>query len=150
MGDGSRRPLAAGAGACRPPSGAGVERDAAGLDPRWPRAALWFAPSAAYLWMLPLGAAGLLLCVVPIHNDPLVRVASLVVLAVSASLWLREAHDLSRFVVAIMGRLPIVTPVVRLRGHAQRRGPDDRSAAARVRGRRTAAAPAMDGDGGRS
>ena len=57
-------------------------------------AALWFAPSAAYLWVLPLGVAGLLLCVVPIHNDPLVRIASLLVLAVSASLWLREAHDL--------------------------------------------------------
>jgi hypothetical protein len=73
-------------------------------------AALWFAPSAAYLWVLPLGAAGLLLSVVPIHNDPIVRIASLLVLAVSASLWLRETHDLSRFVVAIMGRLPMITP----------------------------------------
>jgi hypothetical protein len=73
-------------------------------------AALWFAPSAAYLWVLPLGAAGLLLSVVPLHNNPLVRVASLLVLAVSASLWLRETHDLSRFMVAIMGRLPIITP----------------------------------------
>ena len=43
-------------------------------------------------------------------NDPLVRVASIVVLCVSGTLWLREATELSRFIVAIMGRLPIVTP----------------------------------------
>ena len=72
--------------------------------------ALWFAPSAAYLWVLPLAAAGVLLAIVPSHNDALVRLASLVVLAVTATLWLREAHDLLRFIVAIMGRLPIVTP----------------------------------------
>lgn len=72
--------------------------------------ALWFAPSAAYLWVLPLAAAGVLLSVVPIHNNSLVRIASLLVLAVSATLWLRHTHDLSRFIVSIMGRLPIVTP----------------------------------------
>jgi hypothetical protein len=73
-------------------------------------ACLWYAPSAAYLWILPLFSAGLLLSLVPPNNDPVVRIASLVVLCVSGTLWLREASELSRFIVAIMGRLPIVTP----------------------------------------
>ena len=72
--------------------------------------ALWFAPSAAYLWVLPLATAGVLLAILPVHNDAVVRVASLLVLAVTATMWLGEAHDLLRFIVAIMGRLPIVTP----------------------------------------
>ena len=99
-------------------------------------AALWFAPSAAYLWVLPLARGGPAALVVPVHNDRSVRVASLVVLAVSASLWLREAHDLSRFVVAIMGRLPIVTPSFVYAAMISVAGADDRAAAARVRGRR--------------
>jgi hypothetical protein len=73
-------------------------------------ACLWFAPSAAYLWVLPLLAAGLLLSIVPAHNDPLVRIASVIVLGAAATLWLRETRDLSYFIVAIMGRLPLVTP----------------------------------------
>jgi hypothetical protein len=72
--------------------------------------ALWFAPAAAYLWVLPLAAAGVLLSIAPIRHAAIVRIASLIVLGVSASLWLREAHELSRFIVAIMGRLPIITP----------------------------------------
>jgi hypothetical protein len=74
--------------------------------------ALWFAPSAAYLWVLPLLAAGLLLAPVAPRRDALVRICSLLVLAVSGSLWVPETHDLLRFVVAVMGRLPMVTPVV--------------------------------------
>jgi hypothetical protein len=73
-------------------------------------ACLWFAPAAAYLWILPLLSAGLLLSMTPPGNDALVRIASLLVLCVSGTLWLREAGDLSRFMVAVMGRLPIVTP----------------------------------------
>ena len=73
--------------------------------------ALWFAPSAAYLWVLPLCAAGLLLATLPAQSDLVIRFASLVILAVAGTLWLRETHDLLRFVVAVMGRLPIVTPV---------------------------------------
>jgi hypothetical protein len=71
---------------------------------------LWFAPAAAYLWVLPLLAAGLLLSVAPLRHDLAVRAASIVVLGVSGTMWLREANDLSRFVVAVMGRLPVVTP----------------------------------------
>jgi hypothetical protein len=72
--------------------------------------ALWFAPSAAYLWLWPLLAAGLLLSVVPPRLDAAIRLASLVVLGIAGTLWLADTHDLLHFVVAVMGRLPIVTP----------------------------------------
>ena len=71
---------------------------------------LWAAPAAAYLWLLPLLVAALLLAVVPPRHDAAVRLASLVILAVAATFWLREIHDLLRFVVTVLGRLPIVTP----------------------------------------
>jgi peptidase M28-like protein len=74
-------------------------------------ATLWAAPAAAHLWVLPLLAAGLLLVLTPADSAPLMRAAAVVILAVSASLWLREAIDLSRFVVAVFGRLPQITPV---------------------------------------
>jgi hypothetical protein len=73
--------------------------------------ALWFAPAAAYLWVLPLLAAGLVTSLAPVRHDWVVRIGSVLVLAVSATLWARETTELLRFVVAIMGRLPIVTPV---------------------------------------
>lgn len=73
-------------------------------------AALWLAPAAAYLWMLPLLSAGLLLVLVPPANSVAVRAVSIVVLAVAATLWLRETVELMRFVVAIFGRLPVITP----------------------------------------
>jgi hypothetical protein len=73
--------------------------------------ALWLAPAAAYLWVLPLLAAGLVTSLAPVHHDWAVRIGSILVLAVSATLWLRETAELLRFVVAVMGRLPIVTPV---------------------------------------
>jgi len=73
--------------------------------------ALWLMPGAAYLWTLPLLAAGIFLSIAPVTSEPLVRAASLVVLAVAGTLWLRDTVDLMRFVVAIFGRLPLVTPV---------------------------------------
>jgi hypothetical protein len=73
--------------------------------------ALWFAPAAAYLWVLPLLSAGLVTSLAPVRHDRAVRIGSVLVLAVSATLWARETTELLRFVVAIMGRLPIVTPV---------------------------------------
>jgi hypothetical protein len=73
-------------------------------------AAIWYAPQASYLWTVPLLSAGVLLSVAPPANGAAVRIASLVVLAAAATLWLRETIDLMRFVVAIMGRLPIITP----------------------------------------
>lgn len=74
-------------------------------------AALWLAPAAAYLWTLPLLAAGVLLVASPPSRDGVVRAASVVVLAVAGTLWLREAVELVRFMVAVMGRFPIITPV---------------------------------------
>jgi hypothetical protein len=69
------------------------------------------APSAGFLWSLPLLVAGLSLLAIPVANVPLVRAVSVVVLAVAATIWLRDTVELMRFVVAIIGRLPIVTPV---------------------------------------
>jgi Peptidase family M28 len=73
-------------------------------------AALWMAPGAAVLWMLPLLTAGILLSVVPSSNGALVRAASVVILAVAGALWIHNTVDLLRFIVALFGRLPIVTP----------------------------------------
>ncbi len=73
-------------------------------------AALWIAPGAAALWMLPLLTAGLLLSVVPSSNAALVRAASVVILAVVGGLWIHNTIDLLRFIVALFGRLPLVTP----------------------------------------
>jgi hypothetical protein len=74
-------------------------------------AMLWSAPGAAYLWTIPLLAAGLLLSVTPRSNALAIRAASVVVLGVSATLWLREALEVSRFMVAVFGRLPMITPI---------------------------------------
>lgn len=74
-------------------------------------AVLWVGPAAAYMFTVPLLAAGLLLTIVPARNDLLVRVASIVVLAVAGTIWLRTGVDLSRFAVAVFGRLPVITPV---------------------------------------
>jgi Peptidase family M28 len=74
-------------------------------------ASVWLAPGAAFLWVLPLLVAGLLLSILPLGSETWVRVASVVVLAVVGTLWLRDTVVLLRFVVAIFGRLPMVTPV---------------------------------------
>jgi hypothetical protein len=68
------------------------------------------APAAAYLWTLPLLAAGLVLAASPSSSAVAIRAGSVLVLAVSATLWLRETVDLFRFIVALFGRLPVVTP----------------------------------------
>ena len=60
--------------------------------------------------------AGILLLLTPPDSDPALRIASIVVLAVTATLWLRDTVELLRFIVAVFGRLPIITPVLRLRG----------------------------------
>jgi hypothetical protein len=82
--------------------------------PAWISAALfvlWAAPAAAYLWTLPLLAAGLLLSIVPPRNPTVMRIVSLVILGVSATFWLRDTLDVLRFMVAVFGRLSIVTPI---------------------------------------
>jgi hypothetical protein len=73
--------------------------------------ALWAAPSAAYLWTLPLFSAGLLLLLTPPRQAAALRIVSVVVLGVSATLWLRETLDLLRFIVPMFGRLSMITPV---------------------------------------
>jgi len=72
---------------------------------------LWLAPGAAFMWTLPLFVASVSLLLAP-HADALaVRIASVVALAVTATLWLRNTVELLRFVVALFGRLPVVTPI---------------------------------------
>jgi hypothetical protein len=68
-------------------------------------------PSAGYLWTVPLLVAGIGLLALPVTNVDAVRIVSIVALAVAGTLWLRETVDLLRFVVALLGRLPVVTPV---------------------------------------
>jgi Peptidase family M28 len=68
-------------------------------------------PAAGYLWTLPLLVAGAGLVVAPLTNVYAVRIVSIVVLAVSGTFWLRDTADLLRFVVALLGRLPLITPV---------------------------------------
>ena len=73
--------------------------------------ASWFAPAASYLWTMPVLVAGILLCVAPVRSSLAVRVVSLVILAATATLWIRDMVELLRFAVAVLGRLPLVTPV---------------------------------------
>ncbi len=72
---------------------------------------IFLAPGAAYLWLLPLLSAGLLLSIIPLANAVAVRAVSALVLLVAAALWLRPTEALLHFMVAIFGRLPVVTPV---------------------------------------
>jgi hypothetical protein len=69
------------------------------------------APSAGYLWTLPLLVAGVCLLAVPVQHPPIVRAVSVLVLAVTGTLWLRNTIELLLFAVALLGRLPIITPV---------------------------------------
>ena len=68
------------------------------------------APGAAYLWVLPLLAAGVFLAFLPLHSTAVVRLASGVVLVAAAALWLQPTTSLLHFIVATLGRLPIVSP----------------------------------------
>lgn len=69
-----------------------------------------FAPTAGYIATVPLLVAGLLLLIVPSGSALAVRVASVVILAVAGTLWLPDTADLLPFIVALLGRLPIITP----------------------------------------
>jgi hypothetical protein len=82
--------------------------------PLWLALALltaWAAPSASYLWTIPLLAAGLVFLVVPLRSVAAARAASVLVLGVSATFWLRDTVELFRFLTAVLGRMPFVTPV---------------------------------------
>lgn len=69
------------------------------------------SPSAGYLWTVPLLVAGLGILAVPVANAPAIRAVSVVVLAVAGTLWLYVTADLLRFMVALFGRLPMITPI---------------------------------------
>jgi len=69
------------------------------------------APSAGYLWTLPLLATGVGLLAVPVANVAAVRAVSVAALAVAGSLWLLDTVELLRFMVPLFGRLPIITPI---------------------------------------
>lgn len=71
----------------------------------------WWLPGASYLFTIPLLAAGLLLFGLPPDRSLLIRVASLVVLVVTATLWLDNWIGTLHFVVPVFGRLSVVTPV---------------------------------------
>jgi hypothetical protein len=74
-------------------------------------ASYWFAPGGAYLWTIPLLAAASVLLGVPIEHPCAVRVASVLALAAVAALWLPDVTlELPRFAVALLGRVPLVTP----------------------------------------
>jgi hypothetical protein len=70
-----------------------------------------YAPSASFLWSLPLLTAGVVLLAVPPQSVAVLRAISVVVLAVAGTLWLRDTLELMRFAVAVFGRLPVITPV---------------------------------------
>ncbi|MEX2271558.1 MAG: M28 family peptidase [Vicinamibacterales bacterium] len=74
-------------------------------------AAMWFAPGAAHLATVPLLAAGVLFLAMPLHVGTAVRIGSIIVLAIAASIWLRNAIDLLFYANALLGRLAIVAPI---------------------------------------
>lgn len=74
-------------------------------------AAAVYAPTAGYIATVPLLVAGVLLLVVPSESPIAVRVASIVILAVAGTVWLPDTAEVLPFLVALFGRLPIITPV---------------------------------------
>ena len=69
------------------------------------------APSAGYLWTLPLLVIGVGLLAVPAANISAVRAVSVAALAIAGTLWLYDTLDLLRFMVPLFARLPLITPV---------------------------------------
>ena len=74
-------------------------------------AAMWFAPGAGFLAAVPLLAAGVLLLATPLHSGTAVRIASLIVLAIAAAIWLRSGLDLILYANALLGRFAMIAPV---------------------------------------
>jgi hypothetical protein len=69
------------------------------------------APLASPMWSLALIIAGLLLGGIPPQRTPWLRAASVLILIVTAALFLADGLLLFEFLVAVLGRLPIVTPI---------------------------------------
>lgn len=72
------------------------------------------APSAAYLWTVPLLAAGAVVLVAARATGGWAQVAAMLVVAVSGGLWVPETRDLLRFAVPVLGRFPMLVPVAML------------------------------------
>ncbi len=82
--------------------------------PIWGVVTLFFevkAPLASPLWAVSLALAGAALAVVPPGRTAWMRGASLLVLAVTLLLFLRDGLRLYEFLVGVLGRLPLVTPM---------------------------------------
>jgi hypothetical protein len=69
------------------------------------------APSASYLVVIPLLAAGVVLVVSPVRRVAGLRIASAIALAVAGTMWIPNAISILRFAVPTFGLLPIVTPL---------------------------------------
>lgn len=69
------------------------------------------APTAGYLWTVPLLVAGAGLLIVRVTSVLAVRIVSIFVLMVAGTLCLRETTELLTFMVAVLGRMPFITPV---------------------------------------
>jgi hypothetical protein len=74
-------------------------------------AARFAAPAAGYLWSVPLVAAAAPLMFASLSSVVFVRTVSLLAFALVATLWLPNTILLLHFLVAMLGRLPVVTPV---------------------------------------
>jgi hypothetical protein len=70
----------------------------------------WAAPGAAFLWTVPLAAAGVA-ALVTSRPGVLAWLAAAACLVVTAALWIPEAHAFLAFAVPLLGRLGIVAPV---------------------------------------
>jgi hypothetical protein len=68
------------------------------------------APMSSFLWTLPLAVAGILLVALPLRSIGAMRVASVIVFCAVAILWADNLTTLGSFTIAVLGRLPIVTP----------------------------------------
>jgi hypothetical protein len=69
------------------------------------------APLSSYLWTIPLAAAGVLFMVVPARSAGAIRLASAIVLLTAVVLWVDNLLAVMPFTVAVLGRLPVITPV---------------------------------------
>ena len=69
------------------------------------------APAASFLWTVSLLGAGLALAFAPLHRPVSVRVASIFIFIIVGTLWIRDTLQLYHFMVPVLGREPILTPV---------------------------------------
>ena len=68
-------------------------------------------PSAAYLWTVPLLITAVPVAAAPAATGWMARLVAGLALVTASTLWLPECRQLLAFSVALLGRLPTVTPV---------------------------------------